>query len=74
MALLFLQHVARGALGTPTLPSAVDMGGPASICHVSPGRRVKRVSHDESLEALPSVIQAQVCLGSPVRMEEVQPG
>uniref|UniRef100_A0A3B3XI25 Uncharacterized protein n=1 Tax=Poecilia mexicana TaxID=48701 RepID=A0A3B3XI25_9TELE len=41
VALLFLQHVAHGALGSPTLASIAEVGVPTSICHLAPGRMVK---------------------------------
>uniref|UniRef100_A0A3B3U2P2 Uncharacterized protein n=1 Tax=Poecilia latipinna TaxID=48699 RepID=A0A3B3U2P2_9TELE len=34
-------HVAHGALGSPTLASIAEVGVPASICHLAPGRMVK---------------------------------
>ena len=74
MALLFLQHVARGAVGTPILTSIVEVGVPPSICHLPPGRGVKGVSHGMCLVGLPSVIQAGGYPRLPVRMEVVQPG
>uniref|UniRef100_A0A3Q2D0G4 Uncharacterized protein n=1 Tax=Cyprinodon variegatus TaxID=28743 RepID=A0A3Q2D0G4_CYPVA len=41
VALLFSQLVACGASGTPTLTSIAEVGVPASIRHLAPGRRVK---------------------------------
>lgn len=74
MALLFLQHVARGAVGTPRLASTVDVGVPPSICHLPPARGLRGASHAMCLVALALVIQTGRYLGSAVRMNEVQPG
>lgn len=71
MAVLLLQHVARGALGTPPLASVVDMGVPPSVCHLPPARGVSGVSH---ATGLPLVIQKGRSLWSAVRMEEEQHG
>lgn len=73
MAVLFLQHVARGGVGTPSMASIVEVGVPPSICHLPPARGVRGVSHARYLVILPSVIQTGGYLGSAVRMEEVQP-
>lgn len=74
MAVLFLQHVARGAVGTPRLASIVEVGVPPSICHLPPAGGVRGASHAMCPATLPLVIQTGGCLGSAVRMEEVQPG
>lgn len=59
MAVLFLQHIARGAVGTPGLASMVEVGVPRSICHLPPVRGVRGgVSHAMMCVAiLPLVIQ-----------------
>ncbi len=70
MPLLFLQHVARGAVGTPTLASIVEMGVPPSIRHLPPAGGMRGASHATCLAVLPTlVIQTGGCLGSSVRME-----
>lgn len=57
MAVLFLQYVARGAVGTPGLASVGEVGVPSSICHLPPARGARGASHATCLEILPSVIQ-----------------
>lgn len=69
MAVLFLQHVARGVVGTPHLASIVEVGLPPSICHLPPARGVSGVSHAICLALLLLVIQTGGYLGSAVRME-----
>lgn len=65
VVLLLLQHVARGAVGTPGLASIVEVGVPPSIRHLPPVRGVRRASHGMLLAIFPLVIQTggylQVC-------------
>lgn len=73
VAVLFFQHVARGAVGTPGLASIGEAGVPSSICHLPPARGVRGASHATCLEILPSVIQTGGgYLGSAVRVAGVQ--
>lgn len=74
MAVLFLQHIARGAVGDPSLASIVEVGAPPSICHLPPARGVRGASHAMRLAILPLVIQTGGYLRSTVRMDEVKPG
>lgn len=74
MAVVFLLHVARCAVGTPGLATMVVMGVPSSICHLPPARGVRGASHAMCLAILPLVIQTGGYLEPAVRMEEVQPG
>lgn len=67
MALLFLQQVARGAVGNPSLASTVEVGVAPSICHLPAARRVRRVSHAKCLATLSFDIQTGGCPGSAVR-------
>lgn len=70
VALLFFQHVACGAVGTPSLTSIVEVGVPPSICHLPPARGVRGVSHGICLIILPLVIQTAGYLESAFRMEK----
>lgn len=63
---MFLQHIARGAVGPPRLASSVEMGVPTSICHLRPVRGERGVRHINR----PSVIQTGGYLGSAVRVVE----
>lgn len=67
MALLFLQQVACGAVGNPSLASTVEVGVGPSICHLPVARQVRRVSHAKCLATLSFDIQTGGCLGSVVR-------
>ena len=74
MAVLFLQHVTRGAVGNPSLASIVELGVPPSVCHLPPTRGMRGLSHAECRATLPLVIQTGGYLESAGRMEEVEPG
>lgn len=74
MTVPFLQHIVHGAVGTPGLASIVEVGVPPSICHLPPARGVRGASHATCLVILLLVIQTEWYLGSPDRMDEVQPG
>lgn len=63
---LFLQHIARGAVGPPRLAASLQLGVPTSICHLPPVRGERGVRHIDR----PSGIQTGGSLGSVVRMVE----
>lgn len=57
MLLLFLHHVASGAMGPPIMASIGEVGVPFSIRHLPPVRGAEGVSHVLSLTSLCPVIQ-----------------
>lgn len=66
MVLLFLQHIACGAVGHPRLVSSVEMKVPTAICHLPPVRGERRVRHI----IRPSVIQTGGYMEAAVRVTE----
>lgn len=61
MALLFLQQVARGAVGSPGMAYAVKVGVAPSIRHLPAARRVRGVSHAKRRTTLSFDIQTGGC-------------
>lgn len=68
--MLLLQHITRGALRKPSLAPIIEVGVAPSVCHLSPARKVRGVSHAMCLAILPLVIQTGRYLRSAVSMDE----